>query len=301
MSLLKRWGVYALAFPLLFSACKKDNPVEVHENSAPTIRNITVNPSNPFTDEEVRLGCVSDDPDLEYGDKLSYSWSCSNGEIDNAFNKNITWTTPKEEGEYSISVRVEDKKGEYDTESKKLEVISQFDTLEVSEDSYVNNMFPNHSYSINDGLRLTNYEGNLTYPYLRFELDKNINVNREAESASLILNVIGYMRETNNFSFYAYNVLGSWNALNLDWENQPNIDPVPKSYSGRINTPLDDLLFINVDITDIFNEWMRDPSKNYGICLKPSQEREGMIAFSSFYTLNFEGFIPSRIAIKFDH
>jgi len=83
----------------IFIRCQK-------ENEPPVIKSITANPQNIKTGEMAQISCTATDTD---GDQLTYSWSSSNGTFPNGQSGNaIIWEAPEQQGEYVVSVTVDD-------------------------------------------------------------------------------------------------------------------------------------------------------------------------------------------------
>ena len=70
-----------LILSLCITACSKNDssPTSGHNNSPPSIVNVTATPSHVTGDGESQLTCIAVDPD---GEHLSYYWSCATAKFD---------------------------------------------------------------------------------------------------------------------------------------------------------------------------------------------------------------------------
>jgi hypothetical protein len=95
----------AVAALLLASSCTTVT------NRVPTISGLAADAEWIAPSGTVALTCTASDPD---GDKLSYQWIASGGDI-SATGGAAIWTAPQEVGMYSITVVVDDGHGDKDT------------------------------------------------------------------------------------------------------------------------------------------------------------------------------------------
>lgn len=94
--------VCAISIALLSSACG-----EQPANQTPVISGLNGDPSSVVPGDSSKVTCIASDPD---GDRLSYSWSTTGGNLSGGENV-VTWTAPDVVGSYSISVTVSDGQG----------------------------------------------------------------------------------------------------------------------------------------------------------------------------------------------
>lgn len=252
----------ALSVLLAVGGCgKKESPVEPAVNHAPTIERIVANPSEPYTDEKVGLECIANDD--EDGDNLNYDWRCDKGHFENGIvnEKQVTWNSPNEIGNYYITIKVEDTERASDSKGLELRVISRFDTILVAEDAYVDEDNPqfssqNDSYYKNE-LDLYKEPEGVKYPYLRFDL-----TTKSIRSAKLRLSVTAYYVNNDDLlPCYFYGVTESWSQGTIDYDNQPNYNPLPIAY---FEIPYTDMEDIYIPLTDVVKEWVNNPSENHG-------------------------------------
>jgi hypothetical protein len=76
-------------------------------NQQPVITRLMADEGSLSPKESCRIECYAEDPD---GDSLSYEWSASKGDISGT-GPVITWTAPKRDGSYDITVVVSDGQG----------------------------------------------------------------------------------------------------------------------------------------------------------------------------------------------
>ena len=76
-------------------------------NQQPVITRLMADEGSLSPKESCRIECCAEDPD---GDSLSYEWSVSKGDISGT-GPVITWTAPKRDGSYDITVVVSDGQG----------------------------------------------------------------------------------------------------------------------------------------------------------------------------------------------
>jgi hypothetical protein len=91
-------------------------------NQPPVITSINITPETTTVAHGTisRMTCLANDPD---GDTLSYSWSATGGTVDVA-KQILTWTAPIHDGEFEISVTVDDGKGGTTTKSITITVVT---------------------------------------------------------------------------------------------------------------------------------------------------------------------------------
>lgn len=76
-------------------------------NRDPQILSLVAAPDTVLPDEQSTITCLASDPD---GDALSYSWRATDGNI-TGVGATVTWIAPDREGEFTITVIVDDGKG----------------------------------------------------------------------------------------------------------------------------------------------------------------------------------------------
>ena len=91
----------------------KQVTVTVRANRAPTLSTLTASESWTLPGGILQVTCTASDPD---GDKLSYEWSATEGDI-SGMGAVVNWTAPEEVGIYDVTVVVEDGYGGEDTKS----------------------------------------------------------------------------------------------------------------------------------------------------------------------------------------
>jgi hypothetical protein len=87
-------------------------------NRPPTIANLIADAVWITPSGSLQVACNASDPD---GDKLSYEWSTTGGDISST-GAAVNWTAPEEAGIYDVTVVVTDGHGEEDTKWVKLSV-----------------------------------------------------------------------------------------------------------------------------------------------------------------------------------
>ena len=87
--------------------------IAVRANNPPAITSLTADPEWTTPSGSVQVTCIASDLD---GDKLTYDWSASGGDIPSEGSATI-WTAPGEVGMYDITVVVADGYGGEDTRS----------------------------------------------------------------------------------------------------------------------------------------------------------------------------------------
>ena len=76
-------------------------------NHRPAITGLEADPEKVIPLGSCQIACNASDRD---GDQLSYNWSASGGEI-NGEGATVTWTAPRSEGSYNVTVIVTDSRG----------------------------------------------------------------------------------------------------------------------------------------------------------------------------------------------
>ncbi len=76
-------------------------------NHRPAITSLEAEPERVIPSGSCQIVCTASDRD---GDELSYNWSASGGEI-NGEGATVTWTAPRSEGSYNVTVIVTDGRG----------------------------------------------------------------------------------------------------------------------------------------------------------------------------------------------
>ena len=101
----KRWLVIiiivaaAVLLSILFDA--------MLANHRPAITSLEAEPERVIPSGSCQIACNASDAD---GDELSYNWSAGGGEI-NGEGATVTWTAPRSEGSYNVTVTVTDGRG----------------------------------------------------------------------------------------------------------------------------------------------------------------------------------------------
>jgi hypothetical protein len=118
--------ILVTAAVLVITGCPPAEPPTVNQpavneppaNQPPVIDSLTSQWRQVKKNMSVPVECAARDPD---GDELSYSWSVDGGDIsgDGAVGD---WSTPDENGAYTITVTVTDGRGGWDTESLEIRV-----------------------------------------------------------------------------------------------------------------------------------------------------------------------------------
>ncbi|MCK4403025.1 MAG: PKD domain-containing protein [Dehalococcoidia bacterium] len=85
----------------------KSITLSVVANRDPQILSLVAAPDTVLPDEQSTITCLASDPD---GDALSYSWRATDGNI-TGVGATVTWIAPDREGEFTITVIVDDGKG----------------------------------------------------------------------------------------------------------------------------------------------------------------------------------------------
>jgi len=85
----------------------KSITLSVVANRDPQILSLVAAPDTVLPDEQSTITCLASDPD---GDALSYSWRATDGNIIGV-GATVTWIAPDREGEFTITVIVDDGKG----------------------------------------------------------------------------------------------------------------------------------------------------------------------------------------------
>jgi hypothetical protein len=87
--------------------------LSVVENTGPAITSLTADTATVLPGDRTLITCVATDPD---GDILNYKWEIEAGEITGVGDK-VTWIAPDIEGDYIITVLIDDGKGGGDMKS----------------------------------------------------------------------------------------------------------------------------------------------------------------------------------------
>ena len=91
---------YYLFFLLILFGCDNFNEPKSPDNTRPVINKIVIDPSAPNINQVVKLTAYIYDADK---DQLYVSWSVSGGALtNNSYGNPIYWSTPDEEGYYTI-------------------------------------------------------------------------------------------------------------------------------------------------------------------------------------------------------
>ena len=85
----------------------KSITLSVVANRDPQILSLAAAPDTVLPDEQSTITCLASDPD---GDALSYSWRATDGNIIGV-GATVTWIAPDREGEFTITVIIDDGKG----------------------------------------------------------------------------------------------------------------------------------------------------------------------------------------------
>ena len=101
----KRWLVIAIIVAAaVILAILFDTLLANHQ---PAITSLKANPERVLPSGSCQIVCIVTDRD---GDELSYNWSAGGGEI-NGEGATVTWTAPRSEGSYNVTVIVTDGRG----------------------------------------------------------------------------------------------------------------------------------------------------------------------------------------------
>ena len=92
--------------------------IEVRANRPPTITSLVADADWTTPSDSLNVTCDASDPD---GDKLSYEWSTTEGDISGTGTA-VTWNAPEEVGTYHITIVVKDGYGGEDIRVKTLTV-----------------------------------------------------------------------------------------------------------------------------------------------------------------------------------
>lgn len=106
--------------------------ISVVSNEEPVISNLAADPATVLPQGKSTITCIASDPE---GDVLTYSWEASGGEITGVGDA-VTWIAPDREGDFTVTVFVDDDKGGRDIASVPLavaltEVTETFDPVAV--------------------------------------------------------------------------------------------------------------------------------------------------------------------------
>jgi len=230
-----------------------------------------------FPGKTSTLECIVEDDDNSY---LSYSWDNDGGYFESNNGKKVIWHAPNEIGEYHITVGIEDREENWNSSrTVTLDVVSQYDTIYVSDDAYVDEDRPNFNSQREDSwfLILGKSQGRFNLIYQKFPIEGNI-TNRTIKSVNLELNIVGGTNEYQNPNCYIYSIMQGWDQYGINYNYQPDINPVAEGYFELPPQENDYAIF---DITNIAKKWISDSAKNYGICIKPSPNMDGIYVFVS--------------------
>ena len=92
--------------------------ISVVSNQGPVISSLAANPTVLLPQGKSTITCIASDPE---GDVLTYSWEASGGEITGVGDA-VTWIAPDREGDFTVTVFVDDDKGGRDLASVSLTV-----------------------------------------------------------------------------------------------------------------------------------------------------------------------------------
>ena len=131
--------VLVAAIMLLVPSCK------ITANHPPVITGLRAEREVVATSESCQIECIASDED---GDKLSYEWSASGGEI-RGDDSVVTWAAPGSGGNYTITVKVADGKGGKATDSINITVrVNHPPTVARLVTAHVDQVGPSHIYQI---------------------------------------------------------------------------------------------------------------------------------------------------------
>jgi len=193
----------------------------------------------------------------------------------------VSWTSPSTPGTYQILVRVEDRERESATSSKQISVVSRFDTLYVSDDSFIERNNPDYDgYGYLTFLDIyVNDDFNwFSQIYIKFN---NPTTERAIKSAKirLTINEREYNEET-ELSCDIHKIINQWSEENIMWNNCPRSEITPTlrflipTYEGDAKT-----FYINGDeIIELVKSWR---TENYGLRMVPLQQRIQKYFYSS--------------------
>jgi len=92
--------------------------ISVVSNQGPVISSLAANPAVLLPQGKSTITCIASDPE---GDVLTYSWEATGGEITGVGDA-VTWIAPDREGDFTVTVFVDDDKGGRDLASVSLTV-----------------------------------------------------------------------------------------------------------------------------------------------------------------------------------
>jgi hypothetical protein len=119
--------------------------ISVVANQSPQISSINADPQNLDYGEKSLITCIASDPD---GDSLEYTWKADDGTITGG-GPSITWTAPRKDGTFNITVTVADGKGGESQQNVGVTVSAASNTMELT-------LMPNESGTVSsDGNRDT--------------------------------------------------------------------------------------------------------------------------------------------------
>ena len=96
----------------------------VEENNDPEVVFSQSIGKHYYTSRKYNFSAVASDID---GDVLTYSWSVSGGSIDDNSVNPISWTTPSIEGDYDVTVTVDDGRGGTATKTKSVKIYKLYE------------------------------------------------------------------------------------------------------------------------------------------------------------------------------
>jgi len=80
-----------------------------YKNATPVIDQVTLSSKAVTPGDVVSIAVVAHDPDA--GDTLTYAWTATGGTLANAAAMSTTWTAPATEGNYDLTIQVQDNHG----------------------------------------------------------------------------------------------------------------------------------------------------------------------------------------------
>lgn len=268
MNLRSKLMPYLFAVPLLFSSCsKKESPTEPAVNRPPVIERIVANPSEPFTRQAVSLECIANDPD---SDNLTYDWRSDGGYFDNIDQRRTIWNSPADIGEYHLTAKVDDQKSGTASKTLSLDITSRFDTLIVSQDSFVDEYFPDDNsqtstFGYREVLLVQMFSQRRQEFFLKYDFDSNKNI--KSAKLRLTLEQRGMLDDEHRRILHIdiHKANNPWNEEVITWNNKPtyNMTPLKRFIAPSFST--DPLIIYVEDMQNIIENLMNNPSQNYGL------------------------------------
>ncbi|MBL7147290.1 MAG: DNRLRE domain-containing protein [Nanoarchaeota archaeon] len=263
---------------------KIDDPL----NQNPIIQEITASDSCIYSGDSVTLECIAEDPD---GDPLSYLWFCEEGFFYQMFEKEVTWESPSEltlDSYVKINVGVFDGNGGSASKYDSILVKTRYDTILVSDDSFVCGSLPNDIMGVLYPLELRLgdfWSTNLgNEPYFRFtDLDSGKNIRSAKIRLSLTESSSSYEEELH---CYLHELLEEWNGVTLLGSNKPAWNMLPVQYViiptiPQIGYNQNTFYMEGEGITNMVRDWINNPSSNYGFKISPIEgSEEGKLFYS---------------------